>query len=72
MRYTLTIDRFEADKAVLKTEQGDSIIWPRSKLPQNSREGMVLTFNITDNIKAAKDKEEIAKDILNEILNTES
>lgn len=68
MNIKLTIDRFENNKAVLKTEEGISIIWPKNKLPEQAREGIVLNFKIADNIQAEKEKKELAKDILNEIL----
>jgi hypothetical protein len=68
MLITLTVDRFEEDKAVLKTEDGQSIIWPKDQLPDNAHEGMVLNFAISDNKVAEKNNRQIAKDILNEIL----
>lgn len=70
MNYKLTIDRLEGDKAVLKTEDGQSIIWPKNTLPKDAREGMVLSFNITDDEKEEKNDRQLAKDILNEILDT--
>lgn len=67
MKINFTIDRFEADKAVLKNET-ETIIWPRKKLPTSAHEGTVLTFDILpDDQQETKDKK-IAKDILNEIL----
>ncbi len=68
MTIKLTIDRFENDKAILKTEDRSTIIWPKNQLPADSHEGMVLIFNIIDDAQAEKDKKELAKDILNEIL----
>lgn len=66
----LTIDRFEGEKAVLIAENGEQIIWLKNKLPEQAREGMVLSFNIQNNEEAEKDKKELAKNILNEILKT--
>ena len=68
MTIKLTIDRFENDKAILKTEDRSTIIWPKNQLPANSHEGMVLVFNIIDDLQAEKDKKQLAKEILNEIL----
>lgn len=68
----LTIDRFEGDKAVLIAESGEQIIWPKNKLPEQAREGMVLNFNVQNSEEAEKDKKELAKNILNEILKTEN
>ena len=70
MNIKLTIDRFENDKAILKTEDRSTIIWPKNQLPENIHEGMVLVFNIVNDAKAEKDKKELAKEILNEILDT--
>jgi len=70
MEVKLTIDRFEGNKAVLKTEAGDSIIWPKKMLPDQAHEGMVLNFNISDKANIEADKNKLAKQILNEILDT--
>lgn len=71
MNIKLTIDRFENNKAILITDEGDTVIWPKSKLPNDAREGMVLNFNILSDLETEKEKKELAKDILNEILNTQ-
>ena len=42
MNINLTIDRFENEKAVLKTKDNESIIWPKNKLPENLKEGDVI------------------------------
>ncbi len=70
MNIKITIDRVENDKAVLQTEDGQSIIWPKDKLPEGAREGTALNFNILNDAEAEKDKKKLAKEILNEILNT--
>jgi hypothetical protein len=69
MNLNLTIDRFEEDKAVLKTSDNKSIVWPKDKLPQSAQEGSVLSFVISGNAAADADSQELAKNILNEILN---
>ena len=71
MKHTLVIDRFEGDKAILKTEEKDTVLWPKNKLPENSREGSVLVFAIDEDIETEKDKKNLAKNILNELLDTE-
>lgn len=71
MNIKLTIDRFEGDKAVLKTEDGDTIVWPKNKLPIDTHESKVLNFNILNDEETEKDKKELAKEILNEILNVD-
>jgi len=69
MLIKLTIDRFEADKAVLITEDGAAIVWPKDKLPAGAREGLALSFDITEEQEREKRDRQTAKDILNEIIN---
>lgn len=68
MKYTLIIDRFEQNQAVLKTNDNETIIWPKNKLPRDIKEGGVLIFNINTNAEVENDKRELARNILNEIL----
>ena len=67
----VTIDRFEGDKAVLITEKSDTIIWPKKDLPPDAKEGEGLIIAITGDIEKDKDSRQLAKDILNEIINPE-
>ncbi|MFA6394138.1 MAG: DUF3006 domain-containing protein [Patescibacteria group bacterium] len=70
MEINLTIDRFEEDKAALKTEDGqETIIFPKNLLPADAHEGAVLSFSIRALAEAEEEKRKKAKDILNEILN---
>jgi len=66
----LTIDRFENDKAVLINDNGQSVIWPADKLPADCHEGQALEFFISADLKTEAKNRHLAKDILNEILNT--
>jgi len=70
MLIKLTIDRYENDKAVLLTNDGEKIIWPKKKLPENIKEGSKMLFIIADNKKEEEFSKKLAKDILNEILDT--
>ena len=70
MLIKVTIDRFEGDTAVLKTEDAQSIVWPKDKLPKNVQEGSVLKIAIGSDIAAESADKELAKDILNEILDS--
>ncbi len=63
-----TIDRLEDEKAVLKTSKGESIIWPKNSLPQSIQEGTVLRIALTTDKQSETADQELAKDILNEIL----
>jgi len=71
MKYLLTIDRFENTKAVLKTAEGETIVWPKKSLPANVKEGSVLSFHIAGSEEVEKEKKDQAKNILNELLNIE-
>ncbi len=68
MDITVTIDRFEGDKAVLITNDKQAINWPKDKLPQTAKEGTVLEINIIDSKDKTNNNKQLAKDILNEIL----
>ena len=63
----LKIDKLEEDKAILKSEDNDVVIWPRGKLPKDIKEGTLLAFAIN----SGEEGKEMAKDILNEILDVE-
>lgn len=69
MKKQLTIDRFEGEKAILKTAEGETIIWPKKIIPSEAKEGSVLFFQITNNQEAEKEKKDQGKNILNELLN---
>lgn len=72
MLIELTIDRFENEKAILKTENNEIIVWPKNKLPKNSKEGSIIAFSIADSNDQKNNNKQLAKNILNEILNTDS
>jgi len=68
MRIKLTVDRFEADKAVLVDKDGTAIIWPKNKLPADVHEGSALNFDIGEAAEREKRDKQTAKDIINEII----
>jgi hypothetical protein len=72
METKVTIDRFEGDKAVLITGDKKAINWPQKYLPQNAKEGSVLTVMINDGKNQNDADKRLAKNILNEILNPEA
>ncbi|HOZ55979.1 MAG: hypothetical protein BWY51_00013 [Parcubacteria group bacterium ADurb.Bin316] len=63
----LKIDKLEEDKAILKSEDNDMVIWPRAKLPKDVKEGTLLAFAVN----SGNGDQKTAKDILNEILDVE-
>ena len=64
----LTVDRFEGGKAVLITGEGETIIWPKNKLPADIHEGSGLSFDIEEKSQREKQDKQTAKDIINEII----
>ncbi len=69
MLITLTVDRFEDHNAVLISPDNKTIIWPKNMLPKDTKEGAVLSFSVSTNSGQEHDRRQLAKDILNEILN---
>ncbi|PIT95493.1 hypothetical protein COT96_00980 [Candidatus Falkowbacteria bacterium CG10_big_fil_rev_8_21_14_0_10_38_22] len=72
MLIKMTIDRFEADKAILKSTDGAMAIWPKNKLPAEAGEGAAITFDLAEEKLAELKNKKLAKDILNELLGTNS
>jgi len=68
MKIQFTIDRFENDKVVLVDNFNNKIILPKNKINADFAEGDILNFQITKDQEVKKEKEELAKKILNEIL----
>jgi Mor family transcriptional regulator len=67
----LIIDRFEEDKAILITDDNQTIVWPKNKLPAGLKEGSALTLAIVNDKIRSEESQKLAKDILNEILKPE-
>ncbi len=54
----LSIDRFEGDRkkiAVLVTEDGRTILWPRDLLPRGAKAGEVLSITLERDLEATAD-----------------
>ena len=62
------IDRLEEKMAVIRTEDGQQIIWPIAKMPEGITEGEAIKLSIVTDKKETKEQEKIAKEVLNEIL----
>ncbi|HLC64188.1 MAG TPA: DUF3006 domain-containing protein [Patescibacteria group bacterium] len=65
------LDRFEGQQAVIKTEDDTEILWPIKKLPEDITAGNSLRISISANLDETSEKEELAKNMLNEILNVD-
>ncbi len=66
---TVTFDRLESEKAVLISSDGAECIMPATLLPQGSKTGDQLVLTIDQAAAATASREQLAKSILNEILN---
>ena len=62
------VDRFERGRAVLRFEDNQELILPKRKLPAKIKEGSVLNFEIYRAEDAEKRREDIARYLLEEIL----
>jgi len=71
MKFKVIVDRFEAETAVIKFEDGGTAFWPAENLPAGTAEGAVLRVAVETEAEAETNKREQAKNILNEILNTD-
>lgn len=68
MQIKLIIDRFEGNQAVLIASDGQTIIWPKDKLPAGAREGAALNFEVAEKAEREKKDRQTAKEIINEII----
>lgn len=62
------IDRFEGQKAVIKLDDGQQVIWPASELPERLTEGDNLRLVLSTSRDGTAEREEMAKAVLNKIL----
>lgn len=66
-----TLDRFEENKAVIKTEDGQQILWPKENLSEDIKEGSAVDIVIFNEEAEQIQREKMAKTLLNEILKKE-
>jgi len=67
--YQGTVDRFEEKLAVIKLNDGTEVLWPVKNLADEITAGSKVQITISDNLNGQKEKEAMAKTLLNEILN---
>ena len=67
LRVTLT--KLEAEEALLTLEDGQKIKWPKAKLPANLTVGESFYLVVSKEVNTEKQRKELAKTILEEILN---
>ncbi len=65
------IDRIEESKAVIRSDDGQTLLWPIENLPEDTSEGSVVYINLSKSEIGEQERENLAKDILNEIMNDE-
>lgn len=65
------IDRIEGEKAIILLDDGQEISWQKEKLPGDASEGSRVRILIMTSESDQKERERLAKAILNEILNTQ-
>lgn len=63
------IDRIEGDFAILKTDDRQEISWFQDNLPPGLKIGAKVSLELKSAHDANKSQQELAKEILNEILN---
>ncbi len=66
------VDRFEGDSAVIKTEDGQELIWPKSELPEGAKEGTAVRLALSTSQTDEEERAKLAKTLLNEILQNRS
>jgi hypothetical protein len=70
----LTIDRFEGDRkqiAVLLTDDGEPISFPKGLLPRGAKAGDILTFSIEKDAGATKQVAEQTRAVQGELKKTD-
>ena len=73
--FSLILKNFENDQAILKDADGRLYIWPKKHLPEEAQVGQEYQIKVTPNNnqenqeEKADNKEILAKNIINEILN---
>ena len=74
MNLHLTIDRFDGTKkeiAVLLTEDGRSVLFPRDLLPKGAKAGEVLALSLARDLKATAAVASQAKALRDELSKTD-
>ena len=66
------VDRWEGDIVVLRTTDGQELLWPSENLPAGITEGSAVRLMMVTDKELTDSKRGLAKDILNEIFDTES
>lgn len=68
MSITATIDRFEANLAVVRLDDGQEINIPKSELPSDAGEGARLVLNFGHEVEDEALRAERARQLLSDLL----
>lgn len=63
------VDRFEGEFAVIILKDHQTIHWPKNKLSEDIKEGDAVWIRILHDKDLTKEREKLARKILEEILN---
>jgi len=64
--------RFEGKTAILKNKDEQEIIWPIKLLPDDLKEGETVKLILKTTSETATEQRNLAKEMLNEILNDQN
>lgn len=62
------LDRFEDKMAVFKLDDGQELEWSKDELPRDFKVGDEVNFKLVTSASETKEREEIARKLLSEIL----
>jgi len=65
------IDRIEKEIAVIRTNDGQTLLWDVNNMPGHLSEGDEIVLELKDVDDAKRSQETLARKILNEIFNNE-
>lgn len=66
------IDRLEGEKAVIKIQDGQELLWPLNNLPTGLKEGSAVKIYLSDLATEEIKQENLAKNILRQILKSDA
>lgn len=66
-----TVDRFEGEQAVLRTDDGQTVLFPKSQLATDIVEGSVITLVAQNDAALTEDRRTSAHTLLNEIFGSD-
>lgn len=62
------LDRFEGKMAVFKLDNGQELEWSKDELPRDFKVGDEVNLKLVTSVSETKEREEIARKLLSEIL----